>query len=62
MIADDHVDRALVAVGLSLREIKGRYPNELSGGQMQRTAIARALVTNPSLLVRIVFGHRLGSC
>jgi peptide/nickel transport system ATP-binding protein len=49
--ADEHVDRALSAVGLSLREIKGRYPNELSGGQMQRTAIARALVTNPSLLV-----------
>jgi len=49
--ADDHVDQALVAVGLSLKEIKGRYPNELSGGQMQRTAIARALITNPSLLV-----------
>ena len=49
--ADEHVDRALQAVGLSLREVKGRYPNELSGGQMQRTAIARALVTNPSLLV-----------
>jgi peptide/nickel transport system ATP-binding protein len=49
--ADEHVDRALVAVGLSLREVKGRYPNELSGGQMQRVAIARALITNPSLLV-----------
>lgn len=49
--ADEHVDRALTAVGLSLREIKGRYPNELSGGQVQRTAIARALITNPSLLV-----------
>jgi peptide/nickel transport system ATP-binding protein len=48
---DEHVDRALQVVGLSLREIKGRYPNELSGGQMQRTAIARALVTQPSLLV-----------
>jgi peptide/nickel transport system ATP-binding protein len=49
--ADEHVDRALIAVGLSLKEIKGRYPNELSGGQMQRTAIARALITSPSLLV-----------
>lgn len=49
--ADELVDQALVAVGLSLREIKGRYPNELSGGQLQRTAIARALITSPSLLV-----------
>jgi len=38
-------------VGLSLKEVKSRYPNELSGGQMQRTAIARALITNPALLV-----------
>jgi peptide/nickel transport system ATP-binding protein len=49
--ADERVDHALVTVGLSLREIKGRFPNELSGGQMQRVAIARALITNPSLLV-----------
>uniref|UniRef100_A0A7C4KJM3 ABC transporter ATP-binding protein n=1 Tax=Anaerolinea thermolimosa TaxID=229919 RepID=A0A7C4KJM3_9CHLR len=48
---DTHVDNTLGTVGLSLREIKGRYPNELSGGQMQRVAIARALITNPSLLV-----------
>lgn len=48
---DAHIDQALHTVGLSLKEIKGRYPNELSGGQMQRTAIARALTTNPSLLV-----------
>jgi peptide/nickel transport system ATP-binding protein len=49
--ADEHVDAVLQIVGLSLREVKGRYPNELSGGQMQRVAIARALITNPSLLV-----------
>jgi peptide/nickel transport system ATP-binding protein len=49
--ADAHVDQALTAVGLSLREVRGRYPNELSGGQLQRTAIARALITRPSLLV-----------
>lgn len=45
------VDEALHAVGLSLQEIGGRYPSELSGGQLQRVAIARALITNPALLV-----------
>ncbi len=38
-------------VGLSLKEIKGRYPHELSGGQAQRVAVARALLTEPSLIV-----------
>ena len=41
----------LSEVGLTLAEIAGRYPNELSGGQAQRVAIARALITKPSLIV-----------
>jgi ABC-type oligopeptide transport system ATPase subunit len=45
------VDRALKKVGLSLAEVKGRFPHELSGGQLQRTAIARALVSSPVLIV-----------
>ncbi len=49
--ADKHVDEALQEVGLSLAEIKRRYPHELSGGQAQRVAIARALITHPSLIV-----------
>jgi len=44
-------DKALRQVGLSLAEIKGRYPHELSGGQLQRVAIARALASGPSLLI-----------
>jgi ABC-type oligopeptide transport system ATPase subunit len=48
---EDATDRALRNVGLSLAEIRGRYPHELSGGQLQRIAIARALISRPALIV-----------
>jgi ABC-type oligopeptide transport system ATPase subunit len=44
-------DKALHQVGLSLAEVKGRFPHELSGGQLQRIAIARALISAPSLII-----------
>lgn len=44
-------DEALRKVGLSLAEVRGRYPHEMSGGQLQRVAIARALVPGPALLI-----------
>jgi peptide/nickel transport system ATP-binding protein len=44
-------DRALRQVGLSLSEVHGRFPHELSGGQLQRIAIARALIPAPNLIV-----------
>ncbi|MEK6264910.1 MAG: ATP-binding cassette domain-containing protein [Clostridium sp.] len=36
---------------LSLEELIKRYPNELSGGQMQRVSMARALLLKPELLL-----------
>jgi ABC-type oligopeptide transport system ATPase subunit len=48
---DAVMDGALQKVGLSLAEVRGRYPHEMSGGQLQRAAIARALIPNPPLLV-----------
>ena len=49
--APRYINEVLSTVGLTLAEIAGRYPNELSGGQAQRVAIARALITKPSLIV-----------
>jgi ABC-type oligopeptide transport system ATPase subunit len=48
---DVAVDDALRKVGLSLKEVRHRYPHELSGGQLQRVAIARALLSHPKLIV-----------
>jgi peptide/nickel transport system ATP-binding protein len=45
------VDDALQRVGLSLTEVSGRFSHELSGGQLQRVAVARALIPSPKLIV-----------
>jgi len=35
---------------LSIQDISNKYPSEISGGQRQRAAIARALVNNPKII------------
>ncbi|HLI12068.1 MAG TPA: ABC transporter ATP-binding protein [Alphaproteobacteria bacterium] len=44
------VDRILSEVGLS-PTLRDRFPHELSGGQLQRVAIGRALTLSPALIV-----------
>lgn len=45
----EHVETAMELVGLSDR--LDHYPRQLSGGQEQRTAIARAIVADPTFLL-----------
>lgn len=49
--AEEVVDLALKRVGLSIDTVRGKYPNEYSGGQLQRVSVARSLITGPSVLV-----------
>lgn len=50
-VIDSKVDDVLNLVGLNPNVFSKRYPCELSGGQAQCVAIARALINNPRVLV-----------
>jgi peptide/nickel transport system ATP-binding protein len=45
------VSKALDSVNLRSDEILGRYPHELSGGQLQRILLARVFLLKPKLIV-----------
>ena len=40
-----------IAATLGITEILKKYPYEVSGGQKQRAAVARALITDPKLIL-----------
>jgi peptide/nickel transport system ATP-binding protein len=49
--AETLVDETLRSVGMSLQVVKGKYPAQFSGGELQRVSIARALITRPKLII-----------
>jgi len=49
--AIDAIESVLASVGLEYKDVRGKYPNQFSGGELQRASIARALIPRPSMLV-----------
>lgn len=48
---EQRIDEALLNVNIKPREVDGKYPFELSGGQMQRMLLARIFILRPKVLI-----------
>ena len=45
------IQEVLESIGLRSHELLGRYPHQLSGGQLQRMLLARVLIIKPQVLI-----------
>ena len=49
--AIEAMEEALNFVGLEYRDVRGKYSNQFSGGELQRVSIARALIPHPEIII-----------
>jgi peptide/nickel transport system ATP-binding protein len=49
--AVDAMTESLRLVGLEYRDVRGKYPNQFSGGELQRVSVARALIPDPKIII-----------
>jgi peptide/nickel transport system ATP-binding protein len=49
--AEAAIEEALTSVGLKYADVRGKYPNQFSGGELQRVSIARALIPHPKIII-----------
>ena len=47
--AEDIIAEVLKSVGLDLKYVQKKYPNQFSGGELQRIAVARSLIPRPQV-------------
>ena len=52
IVRSERIERARAILSeLGIEQYADKYPNRISGGQQQRVAVARAVVTNPSIVL-----------